>query len=114
MSFEEKIKTWVSIDDQIRFHNDKLKTLRNERNNITETVTSYLEENNLEKAKIEISGGSLGFIHNRVVSPLSLRYVEKCLSDVIANPEQVKQIMEYIKSNRDIKYSPDLKRLYEK
>ena len=114
MSFEDRIKSWVAIDNQIRLHNDKLKELRSQRNEITETVTSYLEENSLENAKIEITGGSIGFIKNRVVPPLSLRYVEKCLGDVIANPEQVKQIMDYIKSNRDIKFSPDLKRVYEK
>lgn len=114
MSFEERIKTWVNIDNQIRLHNDKLKELRSKRNQITETVTSYLEENSLEKAKIEITGGSLGFVQTRVVPPLSLRYVEKCLGDVIANPDQVTQIMDYIKSNREIKYTPDLKRVYEK
>ena len=114
MSFEERIKSWVTIDNQIRLHNDKLKELRTQRNQITDTVTSYLEENSLENAKIEITGGSIGFIQNRLVPPLSLKYVEKCLSDVIANPEQVKQIMDYIKSNRDIKFSPDLKRVYEK
>ena len=114
MSFEERIQKWVSIDDQIRLHNEKLKELRSKRNEITETVTSYLEENNLEKARIEITGGTLGFIQNRVVPPLSLRYVEKCLGEVIANPEQVTQIMDYIKSKREIKYTPDLKRVYEK
>ena len=114
MSFEERIKSWVTIDNQIRLHNDKLKELRTQRNQITDTVTSYLEENSLENAKIEITGGSIGFIQNRLVPPLSLKYVEKCLSDVIADPEQVKQIMDYIKSNRDIKFSPDLKRVYEK
>ena len=114
MSFEERIQKWVSIDDQIRLHNEKLKELRSKRNEITETVTCYLEENNLEKARIEITGGTLGFIQNRVVPPLSLRYVEKCLGEVIANPEQVTQIMDYIKSKREIKYTPDLKRVYEK
>ena len=114
MSFEERIKSWVKIDDQIRLHNEKLKELRSQKNQITETVTSYLEENSLEKAKIEITGGSIGFVQNRVVPPLSLRYVEKCLGEVIANPEQVTQIMDYIKSKREIKYNPDLKRVYEK
>ena len=114
MSFEERIKSWVKIDDQIRLHNEKLKELRSQKNQITETVTSYLEENSLEKAKIEITGGSIGFVQNRVVPPLSLRYVEKCLGEVIANPEQVTQIMDYIKSKREIKYTPDLKRVYEK
>lgn len=114
MSFEERIKSWVNLDNQIRLHNDKLKELRSERNEISETVTSYMEENSLEKAKIEITGGSIGFVQNRIVPPLSLRYVEKCLNDVIASKDQVTQIMDYIKSNREIKYSPDLKRVYEK
>ena len=43
--------TRVKIDS---LHNDKLKELRSQRNEITETVTSYLEENSLENAKIEL------------------------------------------------------------
>jgi len=114
MSFEERIKSWVNVDNQIRLHNEKLKELRSQRQQISDTVTSYMEENNLENAKIEITGGSLGFTQNRIVPPLSLRYVEKCLGEVIANEGQVTQIMDYIKSNRDIKYSSDLKRAYDK
>jgi hypothetical protein len=114
MSFEEQIKSWVSIDNQIKLHNEKLKQLRGQRNNITEKVTSYLEENSLEQAKIEITGGSIGFVQNRVVAPLSLKFVEGCLKDVIANEGQVEQIMNYIKEKRDIKYTPDLRRVYDK
>ena len=114
MSFEDQIKTWVSIDNEIKLHNEKLKQLRSKRNDITEKVTSYLEENSLEKAKIEITGGSIGFVQNRIVAPLSLRFIEGCLKDVIANEGQVDQIMNYIKEKRDIKYSPDLKRVFDK
>ena len=114
MSFEEQIQTWVSIDNEIKKYNEQIKLLRNKRNHITEKVTSYLEENSLEKAKIEITGGSIGFIQNRIVAPLSLKFVEQCLKDVIANEGQVDQIMTYIKEKREIKYSPDLKRVYDK
>lgn len=114
MSFEEQIKSWVSIDNQIKLHNEKLKQLRGQRNNITEKVTSYLEENSLEQAKIEITGGSIGFTQNRIVAPLSLKFVERCLKDVIANEGQVEQIMKYIKEKREIKYSSDLRRVYDK
>ena len=114
MSFEEQIKSWVSIDNQIKLHNEKLKELRGARQQITEKVTSYLEENSLEKAKIEITGGSIGFAQNRIVTPLSLRFVEGCLKDVISNESQVDQIMNYIKEKREIKYTSDLKRVYNK
>ena len=42
-----------------------------------------------------------------------LDYVQT-LSECIKNPSQVEQIMNYIKDKREIKYSKDIKRYYEK
>ena len=41
-------------------------------------------------------------------------YVNKCLSEIIKNENQVKQIINYIKQKREIKVIEDIKRIYNK
>ena len=61
-------------------------------------------------ANIQISDGKLKFTKTRISEPLTFKYLEKSLSNIIRNEAQVKQIMEHIKTNREIKIVPEMKR----
>ena len=41
MSLEEHIKTWVSIDNQLKSVNEKAKLLRESKNNTEEVILDY-------------------------------------------------------------------------
>lgn len=110
MSFEENIKKWVWIDNQLKTVNDRAKQLRDEKNTMEETIMTYVETNNLSNATINITDGKLRFVSTKQTAPLTLKYVEECLGKCISNPAQVKQVMQVIKDNRDVKYSSDIKR----
>jgi uncharacterized membrane protein len=56
----------------------------------------------------------LKFVQLKHTAPLTLTYIEKCLSDLITNGKQVEQIMTYIKKNRETKTTMDIKRVYNK
>jgi hypothetical protein len=56
----------------------------------------------------------LKFVSSKTTAPLTLTYIEKCLSDLITNGKQVEQIMAYIKKNRETKTSMEIKRVYDK
>ena len=113
MSFEESIKNWVTTDNKIRSLNEELKALREERNNANETIMAYVETNKLANATIKISDGKLRFTSARQTAPLTLKYLNECLTKCIQNEEQVGLIMKYIKESRNVKYMPDIKRSYE-
>jgi hypothetical protein len=110
MNFEENIKKWVALDNQLKTLTDKTKQLREEKNSMEETIMSYVETNNLGNATINITDGKLRFISTKQTPPLTLKYVEECLSKCIGNTGQVKQIMQVIKDSREVKYSADIKR----
>jgi hypothetical protein len=110
MSFEQQIQQWVSIDNQIRVLNDKIKELRDKKTNLSSNLTDYAKENNLSNATIQISDGKLKFASTKVQTPLTFKYLEKSLGDIIKNDSQVKQIVEYIKNNREMKVVPEIKR----
>jgi hypothetical protein len=111
-SFQKNIQDWVALDNQIKTLNQQAKELRNNRNVLTNNIFTYAESNNLENAVIKISDGKLKFQNVKSTSPLTFRFIEECLNDVISNEEQVKTIIKYIKSKRETKYNYDIKRSY--
>lgn len=114
MSFEDKIKKWVHLDNQLKIVNDKVKEIKLEKDNIEEQIIHYVDENNLNDATAKISGGKLKFVETKQTSPLTLKYIKECLNECIENQQQVDLILNYIKDNREIKYSKDVKRTYDK
>ena len=112
MSFEQNIQQWILIDNQIRGLNDKLKELREKKNNLTENINQHVEETNLSNATVKISDGQLKFVKMKETQPLTFKYLETCLSEIIKNEDQVHKIIEYIKNKREVKIVSEIKRLY--
>ena len=110
MSFENQIQQWVSVDNQIKQLNEKVKEMREKRNMLEQNITNYASSNNLSNATIKISDGRLKFTNTRVTEPITLKYLEKTLGEVIKNESQVQLIMEHIKQKRNIKIIPEIKR----
>jgi dihydroorotase len=50
------------------------------------------------------------FANTKVIEPLTFRYLEKTLGEIIKNENQVKIIMDHIKQKREIKIVPEIKR----
>ncbi len=114
MSFEQQIQQWVALDNQLKSLNDKVKELRDKRNTLTETIQLHAQKNNLSTSTIKISDGQLKFTKVKETQPLTFKYLENCLTEIVKNKEQVEKIMDYIKNKREVKYSDEIKRFYNK
>ena len=110
-SFEQQVQQGVSVDNQIRVLTEKIHELRDNKNNIGENLTSYISSNDLKNATIQISDGKLKFVTTKVTAPLTFKYVEKTLGEVIKNEKQVQQIVNYLKQKRETKLVPEIKRI---
>ena len=110
MSFENQIQQWVQVDNQLKQINDKTRELREKRNSLEQSITTYASSNNLSNATVQISDGKIKFANTKVPEPLTFKYLEKTLSEVIKNESQVKLILEHIKQKRAIKIIPEIKR----
>ena len=110
MSFENQIQQWVSLDNQLKNLNEKARELREKRNELETNITKYAASNNLSTSTIKISDGKLRFTNTKVPEPLTFKYLERVLGEVIKNENQVKQIMEHIRQKREIKVVPEIKR----
>jgi hypothetical protein len=111
-NLEKSIQSWVELDNELKKLNDKVKEIRTRKNDVEDKIMVYVENNEMNNSVVNISDGKLKFCETKQTSPLTLGFLEKCLSEVIANQSQVKQIMDYIKGKRETKVVPEIKRYY--
>ena len=109
---DKTIQNWVELDNDLKKLNEKVKEIRTRKNDLEDKIMTYVEDNNMNNSVVNITDGKLKFCETKQTSPLTLGFLEKCLSEVIANQGQVKQIVDYIKSKRETKMVPEIKRYY--
>ena len=112
MSFENKIKRWVELDNRVRKHKEEIKVLNSEKNVMTDDILNYVETQQLEHATIQITDGSLSFKSNKQTKPLTFKFLKQCLNECISDEGKVDQLIEYIKQKREVKYVKDIRRFY--
>lgn len=110
--FEQDVQEWVELDNQLKAYNEQIRQLRQKRTTLSENITSYIETNGLSNATVNISDGRLRFMNVKTPTPLTYKFVEQCLGEIISDEERVKQIINYIKEKREYRYSNEIKRTY--
>ena len=79
--FIEDIKLWVTYDNKIEEANKNIKNLRNEKTNVSNKITSYMESNNIQDTIINISNGqNIKYCEQNVQSPLTYKFLEEVLN----------------------------------
>jgi predicted transcriptional regulator len=111
-NLEKTIQNWVELDNELKRLNEKSKDIRTRKNDVEDKIMTYVEDNDMNNSVVNIVDGKIKFCETKQTSPLTLGFLEKCLSEVIANQGQVKQIVDYIKSKRETKMVPEIKRYY--
>ena len=112
MSFENKIQQWVQLDNQLKKLNEQVKQLREQRNSLENNLTSYAKTNDMSDKTIKIDNDKLKFVETKIPEPLTFKYLEKTLGEIIKNETQVQLIMEHIKQKRTVKVVPEIQRFY--
>lgn len=104
------IQNYVNIDDNLKIINQKTKILKEKKNNLSKVICSYIQDNNINK-NIKISDGTLKITEKKEYTPLSYTYLEDCLTEIIKDDNKVSYIIDYLKENREIKTSLEIKRI---
>lgn len=112
MSFENNIKEWVSIDNEIKKLNELLKLKREKKRNILENILEYKDRKNLDNTTIKISDGTIKFNKIKQYQPITYMFLKDCLVDVIKNEQELEYIFNHIKNKREYKIVEDIKRIY--
>ena len=113
MSFEQQLQQWVAIDNQMKVLSDRMKELRDKKNTLGQNINTHVETSTLANSSVQLSDGQLRFVNIKETQPLTFKYLETCLREIIKNEEQVTKIVDYIKNKREVKYVPEIKRMYK-
>lgn len=113
MSFENMVKSWVSIDNKLKILSEETKSLREQRNEINSRIIKHVDTSGMKSATVRISDGRLRFVDSSSSAPLTLKFVQSCLQQCLSSEKQVEQIMTYIKEQRETKIKTEVKRYYE-
>ena len=138
MSFDKNIQEWVTLDNEHKALNNRLKLVRERKyqlevrlfeheqvaslNPLTNSLSSNplinsslssspLSSSPLSKdISIHISDGILKFTNTKITAPLTFTYIKQTLGEIIKNKEQIETILSYLKSKRETKIVPEIKR----
>lgn len=113
-TFVENVQKWLLYEQQLKLVSEKSKQIRESKNKTTEYLCQYMEKHGLSHNKIKISDGELKMVEKKDYSPLTYGYVEECLAKIITEKENVGFIMEYLKNNREIKISKEIRHTHSK
>ena len=109
-----KIQRWVLLDSQLKIVNDKTKQLREMRSQLNSQISQYMLQNNMSNTKFDISDGDLRICEKKDYSSITFGYIERCLDELISDKTQVEYIIKYLKENREVNVSSEIKRTYKK
>lgn len=112
--FVENIQKWVILDKQLKLIHEKTKEIRENKNKLTNDICDYIQNKNMTNTKIEISDGELKMYEKKDYSPLTFTYIEESLAKILTDKSQVDYIIDFLKKNREIKSSIDIRRTYHK
>ena len=106
---EEKLKQWVKIDSIIEEKNNEIKELRQAKSRINTELFTIIENNNLQNSTFRINNNNIRYTTSKQTSPITLKYLEECFSNLFDDESKINDIMTYIKQNRQIKIVNDIK-----
>lgn len=112
--FIENVQKWVLIDNQLKIVNEKTKKMREMKNILSEDICKYMNDNDLINKKIGITNGELRIVEKKDYSPLSYGYIEKKLEEIIPDKSHIEFIIQYLKDNREITVSQEIRSNYNK
>lgn len=114
MNFETYMSKWVILDNRQKQLQKELQQLKNEKQEISEYVLNHVVNNDMTNTTVSLKDGRIRFNSVNTTQPLTFKYLESCLGNIIKNPEQIKIILGHIKSSRDAKTSLEIHRYYNK
>jgi hypothetical protein len=105
--FIENVQKWVLVESQLKVVNEKTKTMREVRTELSRQICEYTKKNSL--TKIGTTNGELRIYEKKEYPPLTYGYIETNLAKIIPDKSHVDYIIKYLKENREITSSPEIK-----
>lgn len=116
MSLENNIKEWVKLDTQQSELNNKLKIIRDQKNNYSSQILNFFDEKQISNPTINITGGKINLIDQKTTNPLTYKFLNDCFKEFFKDKkngdELSDELLSFIKDKRIYSSCKNLKRMY--
>ena len=117
-TLDKNIQEWVTLDNEHKALNNRLKLVRERKHQLEEQMFQHEQFASLspltnKDISIRISDGILKFTKTKITAPLTFTYIKQTLGEIIKNKEQMETILSYLKSKRETKLVPEIKRFIQ-
>ena len=110
----ENVKKWVALENELKSVNETARTLRESKQAVAAEICSFMKTRDGPNRTILVSDGELRVYDKKEYSTLSYGYLEKCLSSIIPEKTHVEYIMKYVKENREITTTTEIRHVVTK
>jgi hypothetical protein len=107
--FKEKIKQWLTIDNQVRDLKNKIKVLQAGQSELTPDIIGFMSKNEIHNMNLGDSG-KLKFVKRETASGLTQKLLKQKLIEFLDEDKGL-EALEHILSGREKKENTSLKRL---
>ena len=111
MSLNDTVTKWIKIDNKIQELNAELKQLRHDKNILETALTNYAKDNNMENSTVKVNNNKIKFSVTKTAEPITFKYLERNLCNIIKNEDQLQKTIEYLKDNREVKHNYSVKQV---
>lgn len=103
------IRDWIQVDNEMRSIQDRLKTLRKSKKNITDNLVNVMKTNEIDC--FDINDGKLIYSKTKVKKPINKEYLTKTLALYFENnDEKVDQLSKFLLDQRGEKITESIRR----
>ena len=111
MTLEEDIRQWIQLDNNIKQLNHEIKKIKSQKETYNNNILEHITSNNLNNAIVKFGNDKLRFMDTNYSQPLTYKFISECLYKYFDYDEnKAVEIIQFIKSQRQIKIVKEIKR----
>jgi hypothetical protein len=118
-ALKNDITLWITLENQLKIVHEKTKKMREMKQGASERICNHMKGGGRSEGgarnKIKIKDGELNaeirLYDKKEYSPLTFTYIESCLKKIIHDEEQVEYVIQFLKENREVTSSPDIRKV---
>jgi hypothetical protein len=116
--YVQKIKRWVELDNVVQVQKSKLKVYADEKKSLEDSITDYIQDNDMMNVQIKLSNGLVKFSENYTASSITLKMIKDAIHQYFTehdeclkhNPNLVEELYASIANKREGKKKVVMKR----
>ena len=108
-TFRSKVKEWIDCDNQINEYNNKIKEIKNKKNDLNNEILEFMKSNNIED--ISTKQCKLKTYTSTSQKGLNKEYINSKLKSALKDDIKADEITNLILNNREKTSSIKLKRV---